>query len=143
MKSLERAYSHINSGVSLICEEMDALGLQPISDDETRKASVIPAEYAEYFVPDSGKARWASVEDHSGTWAIEFSLKMPMNSWTDGTEDRESTFDYIEKQIKNDLPQAGGVPGEAFCNSHAIVSDELSNNEVVVVRCFISGGRDV
>jgi hypothetical protein len=142
MKSLERAYSHVRSGVSLICEEFEGDALPAVADEEIKKAQAVPSIYSGNYVPGSGKARW-SEGDYNGTWRIEFELKFPLKDWTDGTEDRDTTFDYIERQVSNELPQSGGVPGEEFCRSHAIVVDEQSNDEVVTVRCMLRGGRDV
>lgn len=141
MKSLARAYSHIRSGATLICEEADASGLSPVPDEEIQRAGAIPQQYAKFYVPGSGKARWADTE--VGTWNLEFLLKFPAHEWTDGTEDRESTFDYVEAQVKNELPESGGVPGEGFVHSYAIVVDEQSNDQVITVRCVLRGGTDV
>jgi hypothetical protein len=142
MKSLERAYSHVRSGVSLICEEFEDVGLPAVSDLEIKNAQAVPSVFSGNFVPGSGKAQWSS-GDVDSTWRIEYLLKLPLKDWSDGTEERDVTFDYIERQVGNELPQSGGVPGEEFCRSHAVVLDDQSNEEFVTVRCMLRGGRDV
>lgn len=141
MKSLERAYTQIASGVSLILEDVDGSGLAPISDQELHNAQVVPQQFQKNVIPGSSKAYFGS--NPTSKWYIEFSLKFSAKQWTDGTEEPDVTYSYVEREVSNQLPNTGDNPGQSFCHSHAIVDEEQSNNGLIVVRCIISGGMDI
>lgn len=140
MSTLERAYASVRSKAFLLNEDFSAEisddGMKPIPDDQVLPG--VPAEYAKYFVPGSGRG-----SGDTESWSTEYFLKFPFKLWSDGTEDLETTFDYVQGQIKNEMPQEGGNPGGPFCRSSAVVDGEKSNNQEILVRCYMRGGLDI
>lgn len=138
MGSLERAYDKVR--LNLITEGVEG-GPQPVDDQEIANAHVIPDELKPFFLPGSGKIQ---TQGNGATgWGAEFTLILPKNEWTDGVEDIQATYDYVEQQIKAALPQSSGVAGDNFVHSYAIVQDDQSTDENIVVRCVLRGGADI
>jgi len=138
MQSLERAYDYVKSGLSLITESED---LAAISDREVANSGVLPEMYQKFYVSGSGKANWNGSEGTS--WNVEYLLKFPFNEWSDGTEDEDTTHEYVEQQITKELPQTNSNTGQPFVQSYAVVVGEQSDENVITVRCILRGGSDV
>jgi len=140
MQTLERAYSLVRSGVTLLTES-DVSGMRAVSDEELAQAEIVPAELLKYLVPGSGK-----LQDQPGDETRlggEFQLKFRTGDVTDGTEDLETTYDYIEKMVKQQLPQSQDVPGGVYFHSYANVDPSLSDDQQIIVKCMVIGGRDI
>ena len=139
MQSLERAYSIVKSGLTVINESGDlSKGSVSVPDATIKQAGIIPNEYAKFFIPGSGLRR-----GNNEQWTAEYKLKIPTNKVTDGTEDRETAYDYIEKQIKGMMPNDAGRPGGEYVRSFALVDGDASDDQFTTIRCVASGGLDI
>lgn len=140
MSTLERAYANVRSRAFLLNEDFsgsDHDGLQPIPDQNVTP-HLLP-DYAKNFITGSGRG----YNNDQGRWFLEYKLKFPFNQWSDGTEDIETTFEYVEKQIRGQLNNTGDNPRGQDVRSSAVVDGENSNNQEIVVRVVSSGGINV
>jgi len=148
MNQLQRAYQHVvlnNNNLILETTEDgvsdEDIGMKPMSGEELKSSRILPRELLPFVLTGSAKQRLA--EDVDSTWAIEVTLKLPKKEWTDGTEDIDTTYEYVERHIRSELPEAGGVPGYSYVRSSAVVNHDLTDENFIFVRCYVYGGMDI
>ena len=106
-------------------------GTQTVSDQELDSSGLVPKNLRVFLVKGSGVIKTDTT--NGGDWEIGFKLKMPLKVWTDGTEDIDTTFDYISRKVTEYLPKSDMVHSSVKVN-------ETDEGENVELKCFIKGG---
>jgi hypothetical protein len=133
---LAQIYKSVQANSILLNEGVEGEELPKVDDGVIQ--NFIPDELVKNLISGSGR-----YSDSGGAYRGEYELSFPLSKWSDGTEDLEDTYDYIEHEISSSLPNVARGPGGDYIQSQAVVKQEQSDNENIVLRCVFSGGLDV